>query len=387
MKAKVLSLIILGVVSVCLSNHTVAATGITASVCPANPIVAGGAGFEPGGIILTSFDRNALWVYNIDSGRRYPLPETSPCGRNCRLSPDFRWITYFNILTNAFNQMRIDGTGRSLLAEYAADIEWWSENTLLIWTPGHQAYLREEGGTDREYLDVAGVISVQPGGRWGLLVEQSGEEFERALINLETRDMGSSGISDGHVDLGVDRSYFNAQAWSPDGQLLAYAAPALNDNGEILGTEIFTVSPGDDEPTIRTGLISAYGRARVNGLSVGELSWSPDSTRIAYWVFPMTGDDPVADAEAGQIHVLDTRTGDNIVYCGFETEEHSPNPPRLVWSPDGTHLAFGGNVPGDDRGYLLMTLNLETGLFTWLSEGIFPVLGAPDVVAWGIPPQ
>ena len=28
-----------------------------------------------------------------------------------------------------------------------------------------------------------------------------------------------------------------------------------------------------------------------------------------------------------------------------------------VWSPDGTHLAFGGNIPGDDLGYLLLALD------------------------------
>lgn len=386
MKVTFLKFLVFSTLLLILSLSAPDAHAVTSRICPANPIRAGGAGFEPGGIILTSFDRSAMWVYNIDTGRRYPLPETTPCGRHCRLSRDFRWITYFNTLTNAFNRMRVDGTGRSLVVEYAADVEWWADGTYLIWTPGHQAYLREENGTEREYLDVAGVISVQPGGRWGLLVEQNGEDFQRALINLETRDMVNSGISDGHVDLGIDRSYFNAQAWSPDGRFLAYAAPDLNTEGEILGTELFTISPGDAQPVLRTDLISTYGRARVNGLSVGELSWSPDSTRIAYWVFPMSGDDPVEDADAGQIHVLDIRTGDNIAYCGFETAEHSPNPPRLVWSPDGTHLAFGGNVPADDRGYLLMILNLETGQFTWLSEGIFPVLGAPDVIAWGIPP-
>ena len=42
--------------------------------------------------------------YNIDSTRRYPLPETAPCTTHCRLSPDARWITYFNDPTNAFNR-------------------------------------------------------------------------------------------------------------------------------------------------------------------------------------------------------------------------------------------------------------------------------------------
>jgi hypothetical protein len=80
-------------------------------------------------------------------------------------------------------------------------------------------------------------------------------------------------------------------------------------------------------------------------------------------------------------------TGDIQVYCGYSTDEHTPNPPRLVWSPDGTQLAFGGNVPGDNQGYLLLTLDTTSGVFTQLSNGIYPAFGVPDVVAWGLPPQ
>lgn len=362
----------------------------TTSICPANPIQTGGAGYVPGGIVLTSFDRTALWVYDIDSGRRYPLPETTPCGRSCRLSPDARTLIYYNQLTRAFNQMRADGTARSYVAEYAADIEWWSADTLLIWTPGHRAYLRAldadvSADSAREYLDVSGVISVQPGGRWGVQIEERDGKFERTLLNLELRGMEAAGIGDGRVALSEDLSFFNAQAWSPDGRWLAYSAPLFNDDGTLRGTELFGIMPGNAATNQWTDLIGTVGRARINGLSVGELAWSPDSTHIAYWVAPMTTFDP-AEAGEAQVHVLNIETGEDRAYCGFRTTEHTPNPPRLVWSPDGTQIALGGNIPGDDRGYLLMALDAETGVFTALSDGIYPAFGAPDVVAWGLRP-
>src|SRR4051812_447531 len=72
-----------------------AQAGIT-KVCPSTGIQDRGASFTPGGIILTAFDKSAIWVYNIDSGRRYPLPETAPCASNCNLSPDKTSITFFN---------------------------------------------------------------------------------------------------------------------------------------------------------------------------------------------------------------------------------------------------------------------------------------------------
>ncbi|MDQ7036624.1 MAG: hypothetical protein Q9P01_17875 [Anaerolineae bacterium] len=66
--------------------------------------------------------------------------------------------------------------------------------------------------------------------------------------------------------------------------------------------------------------------------------------------------------------------------------DHTPNTPRLVWSPDGTHIAFAGNVRGDNKGTLLLALNIETGIFTELSDGIFPAMGQADVYAWGFAP-
>lgn len=353
-------------------------------ICPVAGIQQAGPGFQPGGIILTSFDRTALWVYDIDRQRRYPLPDTAPCGSNCRLSPDARWITYFNNAINTYNKMRLDGTGRTMISEYATDVDWWSEGTFLIWTPGHQAYLQTEGSTERQYLNVDGVISVQPGGHWGLLVEQNGDGFKRALINLELRDL--VGVGDGRVELGEDRPYFNAQSWSPDGRWLAYVAPTIDEDDRVIGTEIYGIAPSDSEPTQWTDLTSVYGATRINGIAVGELSWSPDSRHIAFWVQELTRSDPAANTGNAVIHVLDVETGETISYCGYATTEHTPNPPRLVWSPDGTHLAFGGNVPGDDRGYLLLVLDISTGTFTELSEGIYPALGTPEVIAWGLPP-
>lgn len=368
-----------------LLSTTVQAQSTLREICPAAPIQPVTPNYHPDGIILTSFDRSALWVYDIGRGRRYPLPDTAPCASNCRLSPDARWITYFNNAINTFNRMRLDGSERSLIAEYASDVDWWADGTYLIWTPGHTAYLQPAGSTEREYLNVSGIISVQPGGRWGVLVEQNGNGFQRDLLDLSMRDL--VGIGDGRIPLAEDRQYFNAQAWSPDGHWLAYVSPTFGEDDTVIANEIFGIHPGDSAPTQWTELTATYGATRINGLAVGELSWSPDSTQIAFWVTELTGPDPEANTGSAVIHVLNVPTGEVTYYCGFSTTEHTPNPPRLVWSPDSTHLAFGGNVPGDDKGYLLLALDVETGVFTELSEGIYPALGTADVVAWGLPPR
>jgi WD40 repeat protein len=362
-----------------------APSGSVTDICPAVGIQMRAPGFQPGGIILTSFDKTNLWVYNVDRDSRYPLPDTRPCGGNCRLSPDARWITFLNPLNSTYGKMRLDGTERTLLAEYATDVEWWSPDRLLIWTPGHQAYLQAEGSTDREYLNVAQIVSVQPGGRWGLEVDQDGDSFSRALVNLETRDL--SGIAEVRVELGQNEVYLNAAAWSPDGASLAYVAPGRFDSSiNAEGGEIFLIQPGDSAPQQMTDLNSLYGATRINGRSSSELSWSPDSTRIAFWAIELLGADIAMNTGNAVIHILDIDTGELVSYCGFSTTEHTPNPPRLIWSPDASHLAFAGNIPADDKGYLVLALDTATGIFTELSNGIYPALGQADVVAWGLQP-
>lgn len=369
-----------------LSGTVAHAAGVLTEVCPAVGIQNRTANFQPGGIILTSFDRASMWVYNVSTDRRYPLPETYPCGTNCRLSRDAQWVTYVDSVTSAYAKMRLDGTQRTPLVDYAADIEWWSDDTLLVWTPAHEAYLRQEVGTEREYLDVEGVVSVQPGGRWGLMVKQDDDIFTRALVNLETRDL--QGIAGGYIDLGQDKAYFSAASWSGDGQWLAYVAPATYDDElQTSGGEIFGIRPDDGQVVQWTDLTSEYGAVRINGRADGELSWSPDSSRIAFWVIEMLGPNPESNTGNATLHVLNVNSGEVQKYCGYTTTEHTPNPPRLSWSPDSTHIAFGGNVPGDDKGYLLLALDTTTGIFTSLSDGIYPSFGGANIIAWGLPPQ
>ncbi|MBW4438683.1 MAG: PD40 domain-containing protein [Pleurocapsa minor GSE-CHR-MK-17-07R] len=380
------TLLVCAVVALLLGQRALGQSpAIPVENCPSVGIAPQVRGFQPGGLILTSFDRTAIWVYDIDSGRRYPLPETRPCSGNCRLSPDARSITYFNEATNAINRMRLNGTERSLVSAYASDAQWWSADQFLIWTPGHQAYLLNPASGEREPLASDGIQSVSAGARWGLRTFPMGDFFARALVDVSYS--AEIPVSERPaIQLGEDRTYFNASSWSPDGSQFAFVSRVMDAGGDLAGSELYMLMPGRSSIQQVTELADSYGRARINGLSAGELSWSPDGTKIAFWVVPMGSDDPTTDLGLATIHVADLVSGAVTAYCGFSTSEHTPNPPRLRWSPDGTHLAFAGNVEGDERGYLLVALDLASGRYAELSEGIYPALGSPEVVAWGLPP-
>ncbi len=350
---------------------------IVEEVCPTVPIQLATASFEPSGIVVTSFDNASLWVYDIERATRYPLPDTVPCTSNCRLSPDGTWLTYYNSAENTMSMMRLNGTGRRTLARRAIDIAWWSWDKLLVWTTIKDAYIQMiDDPTITESLDADSVLMVQPAGYWALRYLQVDDEFQYQLVNLQNMEQ--------FLPLTLNQNFQNDASWSPDGKWLVYTGDGLFDASVgAQGSEIYVVSPETLEIEQLTYLSANYGAVRINGHDISGLSWSPDSKKLAFWVMELFGANRETNAGQARIHILDIETRQIRSYCGYGTEEHTPNPPQLAWSPDSSHIAFAGNIPGDDKGYLLLAMNIETGNLTEFSDGVYPNYGSPDVIAWG----
>lgn len=361
--------------------------------CPSPTIERRGATFTPGGLIVTALDPSAMWIYDIERNVRYPLPRTRPCSTNCHLSPDARWITFPDTSQNTISQMHLDGSNRQSVAEDASEAEWWSQDTVLVWTAARQVYLQNTEDGTQTPLNAHRITRIQPGGTWGLRVAQEGDFFVRSLVDFSTEPPPTLGslravtAADPPVLLGLDIAYFNASAWSPDGTYLAYVAPGMFDpTVQIAGGEIYGIRPGDSVPSQWTQFSRAYGAVRINGLTATELAWSPDSTHLAFWVIPLEGRNPAVNGGQAVLHTLEVATGEVVAYCAYATEEHTPNPSRIIWSPDSTHVAFGGKIEGNPRGTLLLAVNLANGRMVELSGGLYTLFGRPNVIAWGLAP-
>jgi len=346
-------------------------------ICPSIAMQRATASFEPTGIVITSFDSTSLWVYDIVRATRYPLPDTVPCTSNCRLSPDATWLTYYNSEDDTISMMRLNGTGRRPLVRRAIDAEWWSYDKLLVWTTLNKAYIQTvDDASIHEDLEVESVVSVQPAGYWGLRYIQVADNFQYQLVNLQDQTQ--------FVPLALTRPYLNDAKWSPDGRWLAYVGEgAFDASAGISGGEIFAISPETLEIEQWTYLSANYGAVRINGHDGSALSWSPDGKKLAFWVMELFSPNMENNIGQASIHILDVETKQIRSYCGYGTDEHTPNPPSLAWSPDSTHIAFAGNIPGDEKGYLLLAMDVETGNLTEFSDGVFPNYGAPNVIAWG----
>lgn len=164
-----------------------------------------------------------------------------------------------------------------------------------------------------------------------------GVTYRLDMATGETKAVGSSGFENGVV-----------RAVSPDGEYMA-----------TLSVQRDGTSPSRWE----LGLIDVENRSSIYAgqfhIGYGTLSWSPDSTRLAFAFIPDEGDEELA--------IVDVITGEFTQLTDNPSHDNSPS-----WSPDGRKLAFTSSADGYNRLYIYDLAADTTSLVTDKAFGYMP---------------
>jgi Tol biopolymer transport system component len=165
-------------------------------------------------------------------------------------------------------------------------------------------------------------------------------------------------------------------AWSPDGRFVVITSKSGVSQGK-LGDEFFITSREGPNFAQLTYLGNTYA-----GDSIKSYSWSPDNSRIAFWM-------KSPDTEEYSLAIADVTSGDITNYCitGLATSfsinlESNPAYVTLlgvrtgkpVWSPDGTKLLISQWDPKKK--------NINVFLVDLTQQAAYPFAKDLDPIGW-----
>ena len=333
--------------------------------------------------------RRWVFVEDADGTDRRQLPDGAslPEELSSIWSPDGTRLAY-NTDEGTFVE-NADGTDRRQLPDGTKldDSSYWApDGTRLSYT--HRAtdnpglYIVDVDGTNQRLLDEAQllitVLGWSPDGT-GLLytvreqVEQEGwREWQTRLFLIDIDDISRYQLNEDATYYVTEydsfRNYYDeylVAGWSPDGTRIIYIA--RKDDGGDGGTFNDSLFVVDTDGTNRRELpIQNVHAGDVPVQSVYTVSWSPDSTQLAF-AYHMYG-----DGLEGGLYVEDTDGTNRRQLADTPAKE-----PCASWSPDGTYLAYGTgegyfveDADGSDRWQLAGSDRWQRaggGLSSWCS--------------------
>jgi Tol biopolymer transport system component len=231
----------------------------------------------------TDFDQGALYIMEIATRRARLVLDTGGGFSNQVWSPDGRQLAFaWRSGDGEIGIHIVDVTGDNLRTLFPADLR----ATFPAWSS-----------------DGSQIAFSARTGQW-VGITDFNQGYVTSLESGETRQIMSMAS--------------NAPVWSPGGRYIALSAwLQYADSGNI-----YIIDTQTDET-----------RQLTRDLSTGELTWSPDGSRI---VFVARSRARRHDRNAADLYVIDA-DGGNLRRLTVDL----PMPPfQLTWSPDGEYLAY-----------------------------------------------
>ncbi len=219
------------------------------------------------------------------------------------VSPDGRFVAYAvrdtDFVNNAF-----------VTQVWLADVEAGTSRALTFGLKSNSAPAWSADGTRLAFLSERGEK------RQVWLLDMRGGEPERVTANEE-------GVT--------------AFAWAPDGASIAFTSPESRSEARKARDKRYGELERNDDRGGANLWLHVIGSARGKRLTrgtwaVGDFSWAPDGTRIA---FDHQLHDALAADSTKDVSVLDVPSGRVTPLVTWRGPDGHP-----VWSPDGTRIAF-----------------------------------------------
>ncbi len=367
-----------------------------------------------GSLFIVSVDEgNITYLWDLSSGEKIKADTGTT---HVVLSPDRARLAAIDRRMEALIVLDASATRLLEITDWGDEydvIEWLKNNQLAVKMPhGDAAYepdallVFDIATKERQEIlpefplittflqDISwggySLIPMVPNPQLTHLVYSASEDDDNLLIlwNLQDEQEIRRIYNHGSPSTGV---YISPPAWSRDGTsfitsaMLRYTFDPKNDDEPIHPLQSAAEASGNSFINVddASAYVSGFELIRVNqsgqterlsyltttfNASQEDWIWSPDETRIAFWLTIKDEEFAMRDSLA----VLDVASGEVTQYCisGYRTP---------IWSPDGRQIAINQNIDGLDT---FKIVDLEAGI-------AYAIAGeeAVKVEGWMISPQ
>lgn len=305
-----------------------------------------------GAVIGVSPDRRQL-LYEYDSSENdYRLALTDEHGQaiddfGIRIPPEL-WWSYYNWHTQDTLRVVILDKNQALPRLYKID----TQEYITLKTDWENAYAGKgpEWELDARAIDIhyyKGANIVYDPSITRVIYPKRGEII--SLTDVETgQELASIQLP----------QWGRLPRWSDDGKHLVLIAST--DLKAAPGhDELYIVSRDGPEFKRLTYLTNQFEKVHIS-----EYAWSPDGTRIAFWL-NTTADDSMLEGTQSELAILDIESGEITRLCieGISApmrHEIQMTHTQPVWSPDGQQIAFAQLDFSSVNTYNVMVVDLKT---------------------------